>query len=145
MIRYLFIVVSCLTLIGTQLMIYNVFRDINSQLNNFFEKETVTCKIENTRELESAIGRGTYTEIQTDCGNYPILLEDFTNSDVIKKGSYLSKKPQNNEFEVFSNNKSYHFILTSYKDYEMTLRILFFISTVIVISVTYYKLFINKS
>jgi len=145
MIRYLFIVVSCLTLIGAQLMIYYVFRDINSQLNNFLEKEIVTCKIENTRELKFSIGKGNYTEIQTDCGNYPILLEDFTNSDVIKKGSYLSKKPQNNEFEVISNNKSYHFMLTSYKDYEITLRVLFLISAVIVISVTYYKLFLNNN
>ncbi|GEM52402.1 hypothetical protein [Empedobacter brevis] len=139
MIKYLFFLISLLVLLGSQLIIGNVFHDINNRLDYFYKVEIKKCKIENTSEVKFTIGKGFYTQMETNCGNFPVLIEDYKNEYVIKKGTYISKKAETKEFEIISNDKKYLFYITSYKKYEITIRVLSFISALVVIIITYFK------
>lgn len=139
MIKYIFFTVSLFTLFGIQLFIYFIFHDINNQLDYFYKAEIKHCKIENTIERKFTIGKGFYTQIETNCGSFPILLEDGINKNIIKIDTYITKKSDNNTFKIISKNKKHTFIIASYKKYEIIVRILSFILTLIVIIITYLK------
>lgn len=144
MIKKLYFLISLLALFGMQLLIYWVFYDVNNGLDFFYKEEIKKCKIENIIKVKFKNVRGEFNQIQTHCGVFPILITDYTHDYIIKKGAYISKKAENNKFEITSNDSKHTFTLHSFKDSEMQIRIVFLISAIIVTVITYHALFIKK-
>ncbi len=99
------LIYGLLVVAGGQYFVYYQYKDLNFKKNKFISDKLYAEQIIEIDSMPFTPGRGTYNRIRLSNDKiYPLLLENYDNANEIVVNSIISKKANDNTFEIITGS-----------------------------------------
>jgi hypothetical protein len=135
-------VYAVVCVVGGQLFVNYLFKDLETKRNHFVEIKVDEDTIIDTYKTRYTPGSGYFTEIKTSTGvELPILLENDSNSEQISTDAIISKEKDSSSFEIIKGKTAYIFNLRSLTKEKTILSLWILFGTSLIAFVVLRKIF----
>lgn len=132
-------------IVGSQVLIYYLYKDINAKAHKFIADEIQNEKIIDFDTLRYTPGKGTYEDIiLSNKKNYPLFLATNEFRSQISTLSIINKKSNDNNFEIKNESGVFYFTIQAPESQYKFMRLFILLISVFIIGSVFYKYGIDK-